>query len=440
MRSYGGIGYVDKVGGEMKQIIKNGYVINPAKNFEGKADILINYGMIERVAENIDDFDAKIIDATGLTVIPGLVDLHVHFREPGYEHKEDIESGSRAAAKGGVTTVLCMPNTNPPIDNAALVEYVINRGKKAGLINVLTTGSITKGRKGIELTEMAELKASGASAFSDDGSPVESSMIMRRALQYANMLDMPIMAHCEDLALVDNGSMNEGFVSTHLGLRGIPKSAESVAVSRDILLAEETGARLHICHISTKNSIEAVRAAKARGARITAETAPHYFTLTDEACEGFNTNAKMNPPLRDREDVEAIIEALCDGTIDSVATDHAPHHVDDKNIEFEKSANGIVGLETSLALGYTYLVKTKRMDMMTLINRMSTRPAEIIGADRGTLNTGVPADIVLVDTKNEFTVNVSEFESKGKNSPYDQVKLYGKVIRTINGGKTVYKA
>lgn len=423
----------------MKQIIKNGFVVNPAKNFAGKADILINYGVIERVAENIDDYDAKVIDAEGLIVAPGLVDLHVHFREPGYEHKEDITSGSRAAVKGGVTTVLCMPNTNPPIDNAALVEYVINKGKKTGLVNVLTTACITKGQKGEELTEMAELKEAGASAFSDDGKPVSSSMIMRRALEYSKMLDMPIMSHSEDLALVDNGSMNDGYTATLLGLRGIPKSAESAAVSRDILLAEELDARLHICHVSTKNSIEAVRAAKARGARITAETAPHYFTLTDKACNGFNTNAKMNPPLRDDEDVEAIICGLCDGTIDSIATDHAPHHVDDKRVEFEKAANGIVGLETSLALGYTYLVKTGRMSLIQLIDCMSTKPAAIIGSDRGTLNVGAPADIVLFDINNEFTVNVDEFETKGKNSPYDGWKLFGKVRRTINGGKTVYR-
>lgn len=423
----------------MKQIIKNGFVVNPAKNFAGKADILINYGVIERVAENIDDYDAKVIDAEGLIVAPGLVDLHVHFREPGYEHKEDITSGSRAAVKGGVTTVLCMPNTNPPIDNAALVEYVINKGKKTGLVNVLTTACITKGQKGEELTEMAELKEAGASAFSDDGKPVSSSMIMRRALEYSKMLDMPIMSHSEDLALVDNGSMNDGYTATLLGLRGIPKSAESAAVSRDILLAEELDARLHICHVSTKNSIEAVRAAKARGARITAETAPHYFTLTDKACNGFNTNAKMNPPLRDDEDVEAIICGLCDGTIDSIATDHAPHHVDDKRVEFEKAANGIVGLETSLALGYTYLVKTGRMSLIQLIDCMSTKPAAIIGSGRGTLNVGAPADIVLFDINNEFTVNVDEFETKGKNSPYDGWKLFGKVRRTINGGKTVYR-
>ena len=423
----------------MKQIIKNGFVINPDKGFAGKADILINYGVIERVSENINDLDAKVIDATGMIVAPGLVDLHVHFREPGYEYKEDIESGSRAAAKGGVTTVLCMPNTNPPIDNAALVEYVINRGKRTGLTNVLTTGCITKGMQGKELTEMADLKASGASAVSDDGRPVDSSVIMRRALEYAKMLDMPIMSHSEDLDLVDGGSMNEGYMSTYLGLRGIPKSAESVAVSRDILLAEELGARLHICHVSTKNSIEAVRAAKARGARITAETAPHYFTLTDKACDGFNTNAKMNPPLRDDEDVEMIIEALCDGTIDAIATDHAPHHIDDKRIEFDKAANGIVGLETSLALGVTYLVKSGRMTMIDLIDRMSTSPAKIIGTDRGTLNIGAPADIVIFDENEEFTVDVNEFETKGKNSPYGGMKLFGKVHRTILGGKTVYR-
>lgn len=422
----------------MKQIIKNGYVINPASNFEGKADILINDGIIECVAENISDAEAELIDATGKVVAPGLVDLHVHFREPGFEYKEDIMTGSCAAARGGVTTVVCMPNTNPPIDNAALVEYVVNHGKSAGLINVLTSACITKGLKGDEISEMGELKSAGAVALTDDGRPVASSLIMRRALEYANMIDIPVFSHSEDLSLVDGGSMNDGYTCTSLGLRGIPKSAESVAVSRDVLLAEEVGAQLHVCHVSTKNSIEAVRRAKANGARVTAETAPHYFTLTDKACDNYNTNAKMNPPLRDREDVEAIIEALCDGTIDAIATDHAPHHFDEKVIEFEKAANGIIGLETSLALGYTYLVKTGKLTLMELIDKMSTTPAKIIDINAGTLNEGAPADIVIFDTDNEFTVKVEEFASKSKNSPYDNFKLYGKVCRTITAGKTVY--
>lgn len=424
----------------MKQIIKNGYVVNPAADFEGIADVLICDGVISKIAENITEPDAEIIDATGKTVAPGLVDLHVHFREPGLEYKEDIETGSRAAARGGVTTVVCMPNTKPPIDNGALVEYVMNRGEKVGLINVLTTGCITKGLKGEEISEMEELKRSGAAGFTDDGRPVSSSMIMRRALQYAKMLDMPILSHSEDLSLVDGGSMNEGYTSTYLGLRGIPKSAESAAVTRDILLAEELGARLHICHVSTKKSVEAVRAAKERGSAITAETAPHYFSLTDKACDGFNTNAKMNPPLRDDEDVNAIIEALADGTIDAIATDHAPHHFDEKAIEFDLAANGIVGLETSLAVGYTYLVKSGRLSLMELIRKMSTAPAEIIRCDRGTLNEGASADIVIFDTEEEFTVDTSEFASKSKNSPYGGFKLFGKVVRTIYGGKTVYEA
>lgn len=424
----------------MKQIIKNGYVVNPAADFEGIADVLICDGVISKIAENITEPDAEIIDATGKTVAPGLVDLHVHFREPGLEYKEDIETGSRAAARGGVTTVVCMPNTKPPIDNGALVEYVMNRGEKVGLINVLTTGCITKGLTGEEISEMEELKSSGAAGFTDDGRPVSSSMIMRRALQYAKMLDMPILSHSEDLSLVDGGSMNEGYTSTYLGLRGIPKSAESAAVTRDILLAEELGARLHICHVSTKKSIEAVRAAKERGSAITAETAPHYFSLTDKACDGFNTNAKMNPPLRDDEDVNAIIEALADGTIDAIATDHAPHHFDEKAIEFDLAANGIVGLETSLAVGYTYLVKSGRLSLMELIRKMSTAPAEIIRCDRGTLNEGASADIVIFDTEEEFTVDTSEFASKSKNSPYGGFKLFGKVVRTIYGGKTVYEA
>ena len=335
----------------MSLLIKNGLVVDPKNNINSVMDILVNNGVIEKIEPSITDTADEVYDAKGMIVAPGLVDLHVHFRDPGLEYKEDIYSGSRAAAKGGVTSVVCMPNTKPPIDSAALVQYVTNKGKDAGLINVLTSGCISKGQKGAELAEIGELKEAGAVAVTDDGRPVESSSLMRKALEYAKMFDIPVMSHSEDLDLVDNGSMNEGAVATAMGIRGIPKAAESVAISRDILIAEEVDGRLHLCHVSTKNSIEAIRAAKKRGAKITAETAPHYFSLTDKACEGFNTNAKMNPPLRSQEDVDAVIEGLQDGTLDAIATDHAPHHIDEKNLEFDLAYNGIVGLETSLALG-----------------------------------------------------------------------------------------
>lgn len=423
----------------MKILIKNGLVVDPANNIERIADLLIVDDVIKKVGENISDPDAKVIDATGKVVAPGLVDLHVHFREPGLEYKEDITTGSKAAAKGGVTTVVCMPNTNPVIDNRALVEFVMNRGREEGLVNVLTTGCISKGQKGEELSEIGELKSAGAVGLTDDGRPVKSSSLMRKALEYAKMFDIPVMSHSEDLELVDNGSMNEGYMSTHLGLRGIPKAAESVAVSREILIAEEVGGRLHICHVSTKNSIEAIRQAKKRGVNVTAETAPHYFTLTDKACDGFNTNAKMNPPLRDDEDVKAVIEGLKDGTLDAIATDHAPHHRDEKDVEFDQAYNGIVGLETSLALGVTYLVKTGKLTMSELIERMSLNPSRIIGIDRGTLSEGAKADVIIFDNDNKFKVDVSKFESKGKNSPYDGYELYGRVETTITSGKIVYQ-
>ena len=423
----------------MRLLIKNGHVVDPKNGVDEVRDILITDGIIQKAGTNLTDAEATVLDATGKIVAPGLVDLHVHFREPGLEYKEDIETGSRAAAKGGVTTVVCMPNTDPVIDNGPLVQYVMNRGKEVGLVNVLTTGCISKGQKSGELSEIGELKAAGAVGISDDGRPVLSSSLMRKALEYAKMFDIPVLSHCEDLDLVDGGSMNEGYMSTFLGLRGIPKAAESVAVTRDILIAEEVDGRLHVCHVSTRNAIEAVREAKKRGVRVTAETAPHYFTLTDTACDGFNTNAKMNPPLRDEDDVQAVIEGLIDGTLDAIATDHAPHHRDEKELEFDQASNGIVGLETSLALGVTYLVKTGKLTMSQLIEKMSVNPAEIIGFDRGSLAEGKVADVVIFDAEEEFTVHVNDFASKGKNSPYDGFALTGQVETTITGGRIVYQ-
>ncbi len=423
----------------MRLLIKNGRVVDPQNGIDEVRDLLIDGGLIQAVGKNLDATDAEIIDATGKVVAPGLVDLHVHFREPGLEYKEDIETGSRAAAKGGVTTVVCMPNTSPVIDNAPLVQYVMNRGKEVGLVNVLTCGCISKEQKSGELAEIGELKAAGAVGISDDGRPVLSSSLMRKALEYAKMFDMPVLSHCEDLELVDGGSMNEGYMSTYLGLRGIPKAAESVAVTRDILIAEEVDGRLHICHVSTKNAIEAIRAAKKRGVKLTAETAPHYFSLTDKACDGFNTNAKMNPPLRDEEDVKAVIEGLMDGTLDAIATDHAPHHRDEKELEFDMASNGIVGLETSLGLGVTYLVKTGKLTLSQLIEKMSVNPAKIINFDRGSLAVGKVADVVIFDLDKEYQVCVDEFASKGKNSPYDGFSLYGQVEATITAGKIVYQ-
>ncbi len=423
----------------MRLLIKNGRVVDPKNGVDEIRDILIDEGIIQKTGKSLSDESATVMDASGKIVAPGLIDLHVHFREPGLEYKEDIETGSKAAARGGVTTVVCMPNTQPVIDNGPLVEYVMNRGKEVGLVNVLTTGCISKGQKSGELSEIGELKAAGAVGITDDGKPVLSSSLMRRALEYAKMFDIPVMSHCEDLDLVDGGSMNEGYMSTYLGLRGIPKSAESVAVNRDILIAEDVDGRLHICHVSTRNAIEAIRAAKKRGVKITAETAPHYFSLTDKACDGFNTNAKMNPPLRDEDDIQAVIEGLQDGTIDAIATDHAPHHFDEKELEFDQALNGIVGLETSLAVGVTYLVKTGKLTMSQLIEKMSVNPAKIIGIDRGSLEEGKAADLVIFDAEKEYQVDANAFASKGKNSPYDGFVLTGLVEATITGGNIVYQ-
>ncbi len=423
----------------MRILIQKGRVIDPKNKIDEKLDLLIEDGVIKEVAPSIDADADQMIDASGKIVAPGLVDLHVHFREPGLEYKEDIETGSRAAAKGGVTTVVCMPNTSPVIDNKAQVRYVMERGKEVGLINVLTSGCITKGQSGSELSEMGEMKEAGAVAVTDDGRPVSSSAVMRKALEYAKMFDIPVFSHSEDLSLVDGGSMNEGYTATVLGLPGIPKAAESVAVSRDVLIAEEVDGRLHVCHVSTKNAIEAIRSAKARGVKVTAETAPHYFSQTEHGCEGYNTNAKMNPPLRDEEDVAAVIAALKDGTLDAIATDHAPHHRDEKDLEFDQASNGIVGLETSLGLGVTYLVKTGKLTMAELIEKMSVNPAEIIGIDRGTLGVGKVADLVVFDAEKSYKVDVKSFASKGKNSPYDGFELYGQVALTMTGGKIVYR-
>ncbi len=423
----------------MSILIQKGRVIDPKNKIDSVMDVLIEDGIIKEVAVDIKASADQIIDASGKIVAPGLVDLHVHFREPGLEYKEDITTGSLAAAKGGVTTVVCMPNTSPVIDNKAQVRYVMERGKEVGLINVLTSGCITKGQNGAELSEMGEMKEAGAVAVTDDGKPVSSSIVMRKALEYAKMFDLPVFSHSEDLSLVDNGSMNEGYTATVLGLPGIPKAAESVAVSRDVLIAEEVDGRLHVCHVSTKNAIEAIRSAKERGVKVTAETAPHYFSLTEKACEGYNTNAKMNPPLRDAEDVAAVIAALQDGTLDAIATDHAPHHRDEKELEFDQASNGIVGLETSLGLGVTYLVKNGKLTLSQLIEKMSVNPAEIIGIDRGTLGVGKTADLVVFDADKSYRVDVQNFVSKGKNSPYDGFELYGKVALTMTGGKVVYQ-
>lgn len=423
----------------MKILIKGGRVIDPVNNIDEVTDIYINKGMIEEIGTELDPegLEIEVIDAAGLIVAPGLIDMHTHLREPGFEYKEDIESGTRAAAMGGFTSIACMPNTEPPIDNAALVEYIISRAKSVGTVNVYPIGCISKGQKGEELAQIGELKFAGAVAVSDDGRPVENALLMKHALQYANTFDITVISHCEEMSLADGGSANEGAMATSLGLRGITPAAEEVMVARDVLLAENEGVPVHIAHISTKRSVEIIRNAKARGAKVTCETCPHYFTLTDAAIEGFNTNAKMNPPLRTEEDRLAIIEGLRDGTIDVIATDHAPHHIDEKNCEFALAANGIVGLETSLPLCITYLVDTGVLTLNELLKKMCVNPANILGLNKGSLSVGRPADIVVFDPKEAFTVDVNSFQSKGKNSPYDGYQLNGTVKYTVVNGEIV---
>ena len=365
--------------------------------------------------------------------------MHCHLRDPGYEYKEDIETGTRSAVVGGFTSIACMPNTNPVIDNQAMVKYIMSKSESVGVVNVYPIGAITKGLDGKELSEIGELKFSGVVAISDDGKPVMDASLMRRALQYASMFETPVISHCEDITLVDDGVMNEGYTSTHLGLKGITRAAEEVMVARDIILAETVNAPIHIAHVSTKSSVDIIRRAKSRGVRVTCETCPHYFTLTDEAVEGYNTYAKVNPPLRTAADVEAIKEGLRDGTIDAIATDHAPHHYDEKNTEFDKAANGMVGFETALSLGITYLVKPGILTLNDLVMKMCVNPAHILGLYKGSLTINHSADVVIIDTDEEYEVDINKFHSKSKNSPFDGYKLSGTVHYTIVGGKIIVR-
>lgn len=421
----------------MKILIKNGRVVDPANQRNQICDVLIEDGRIETVGMDIQCAEAQVIDAAGKIVAPGLVDMHVHLREPGQEYKEDILSGTRAAAAGGVTSVACMPNTVPAADSAPVIRYIIEKAKEAGYANVYPVGAISKGLAGKELAEMGDLAQAGAVAVSDDGHPVESASLMRRAMEYAYMFGLPVISHCEEMGLTNDGSMNEGAVATRMGLKGISRASEEVMASRDILIAEATGTRVHIAHISTKGTVELVRQAKKRGVQVTCETCPHYFSLTEDAVEGFNTNAKMNPPLRTAEDMEAIREGLKDGTIDAIVTDHAPHHIDDKNCEFAMAANGIVGVETSLGVGLVCLVDTGVLTIDELIAHMTYIPAGILGIDRGTLSEGAPADVVIFDPQKEWVVDTKAFYSKGKNSPYHGWTLKGKPEYTILNGKIV---
>jgi dihydroorotase len=426
----------------MRLLITNGHVIDPAENHNSGLDILIEDGKIAGCIGRGDQTpgDCEIFDASGLIVSPGFIDMHVHLREPGQEHKETIASGCAAAVAGGWTSVCPMPNTTPVNDNAAITRYMIEQARKAGLANVFPIGAITKSSDGSELSEMGEMKAAGAVAVSDDGRPVPSAGIMRRAMQYARDFDLPVIDHCEDKSLSSGGVMHEGRVSLLLGLKGMPALAEEIDAVRDIMLARETGAHIHIAHLSTKGAMDAVRRAKSDGTNVTCEVTPHHFAMTDRVVEGYDTNTKMAPPLRSEDHLNAIIEGIKDGTIDAIATDHAPHHADEKALEYDRAPFGITGLETAVGLAFTELVHKGVLDLVRLVQMCSVNPARILRLDdRGTLRPGSHADVTILDPTLEWTYRNVESRSKSRNSPFDGRSFTGAAVATIVGGKLVYR-
>ncbi len=425
----------------MKTLVRNGHVIDPGR-FNGQADVLIEDGKIAAVGANLPEkgdtsSHVTIIEAKGLWVCPGFVDLHVHLREPGFEYKETIATGARAAVAGGFTSVCCMPNTQPVNDSRSVTEFILRQAASAKQAHVFPIGAITKGSDGNELAEIGDLYEAGCVALSDDGRPVMQSLIMRRAMEYALAFNLPIIDHCEDLSLAEGGSMNEGLVSTELGLAGIPSAAEEVMVARNVALAELTGARLHLAHVSTLGSVRLVREAKSRGLAVTAEACPHHFSLTEEAVRNFNTHAKMNPPLRTDADVQAVKEGLRDGTIDDIATDHAPHAVQEKQLQFDEAPFGIVGLETALPLVLN-LVEEGVLSSEQAISKLTCAPAQVFALPKGTLALGADADVVLIDPDHTWVVDPSRFQSKARNTPFTGWTMKGRVMKTIVGGEVVY--
>ncbi len=402
-----------------------------------KVDIRTENGLIAEIGENLSG--GEVLDCAGLTALAGLVDIHVHLREPGFEKKENIESGARAAVKGGFTQICCMPNTSPVIDNKVVVTYIKAREKEVNLCKIHPVGAITKGQEGQELAAIGGMKHAGAVALSEDGKSVPSTKIMSLAMQYASDFGLKCLCHCEDRELVDGGVVNEGYYSTLTGLKGSIRAAEDIIIAREICLAESLDLPVHICHVSTYSGIQLIREAKARGVRVTAETCPHYFTLTDEAIKEFDTNTKVNPPLRAEKDRLAVIEGLKDGTLDCIVTDHAPHHADDKNVEYNLAAFGISGLETSFALSYTALVKSGELTLPQLAEKMSATPAEILSLKGGKIEVGAPADLTFADLNEEWTIDPDEFVSKGKNTPFTGVKVYGRVKYTVVDGEIKYE-
>ncbi len=420
----------------MKFLIKNGRVIDPANNIDKVADLLIVAGKVSKIAPRISE-NAEIIDASGLVVAPGLIDMHVHLREPGREDKETILTASRAAARGGFTSVLGMPNTDPVLDDQTAVEFVLSRAKKNAVVNIFTTGSATRGQQGKELSDMWELKNSGVIAISDDGRTIASADVLNKVLKYARMLNLPYLSHAEEPSM--KGVMHEGFVSTELGLEGRPSIAEDIIVAREIIIAEYNDAQIHFCHGTTKGTMDMVASAKKRGLKVSLETCPCYFSLTDESVRGYNQNAKVNPPLRSQEHVNAVINALKRDVVDVIATDHAPHLLSEKYVEYDDAATGFSGLETAVPIVMNNLVHSKILTLPQAIAKMTVNPSRILNIPKGTLSVGADADITIIDIDREETIDVNDFESRGKNTPFAGFKLKGVPVMTIVAGKIIMK-
>lgn len=419
----------------MKTLIKNGNVV--FKDCVKKKDILIEDGKIAAVGDGLSGAD-EVIDVAGKTVIPGIIDMHVHLREPGFEGKEDIASGSLAAVAGGVTQVCCMPNTDPVCDNAVVVSYIINRAKEVGLCKVRPIGAITRGEQGESLADIGKMAKAGAVALSDDGRSVMNSNVMRLAMEYASDFGLKCLCHCEDKTLVDGGVVNEGYNSTLCGLKGQLRAVEDIMISRDICLARSLDLPVHICHVSTYSGVDIIRAAKASGVKVTAETCPHYFILTDDIITGFDTFTKVSPPVREERDRLAVIEGLKDGTIDCIVTDHAPHSRKDKEVEYNLAAFGMSGIETSFALSYTYLVESGALTLPELMRRMSYNPAKVLGLEGGEIREGAVADLAVVDLEESYEIDGEKFFSKGKNTPFNGYKVKGRVLMTLVDGKVKF--
>ncbi len=420
-------------------IIKGGRIVDPAQNIDRLADLALEDGLVRQIGAELDSTGSEVFDASGLIVAPGFIDMHVHLREPGFEHAETIESGSRAAAAGGFTSVCCMPNTEPVNDNATVTSYIVDRARRFATVNVYPIGSITKGSAGEELAAIASMKQAGIVGISDDGRPVMNARVVRGAMEFANALDLPLIEHCEDLHLSAGGDMHEGLASTRLGLRGIPRSAEDVMVARDIILAELTGARYHVAHISSHNSVQLVAEAKRRGLKVTSEATPHHFALADSEMRPYDSNYKMKPPLRESCDVAAVVKGLLDGTIDAIATDHAPHAGAEKMREFERCPFGIIGLETAIGLGLERLYHTGQTSLSHFVRLFTEGPAAIVLPASGSLREGGPADVTIFGLEHEWIYDVKRSPSKSNNTPFGGHKFRGGPIATIVGGKIVWR-